>query len=66
MTTRDEFIQLEILPTLGEFADSFDVEGICGEVSDYDERDGYVWRDEYADDEDAYWQVVRRFDNDND
>lgn len=64
MTTRDEFIQREILPTLGEYASDFDVDAICDEVSVYDQREGYVWKDEYASDENAYWQLVQRFDKD--
>ena len=64
MTTRDEFIQHEILPTLGDYASDFDVDAICDEVSAYDPREGYVWKDEYASDEDAYWQLVQRFDKD--
>jgi hypothetical protein len=63
MTTRTEFIQREILPTLGEYANDYDLDAICDEVSDFDEREGYVWKDEYASDEAAYWQVVSKYDN---
>lgn len=62
MTTREDFISDEILPTLGEYAGDFDVDAICDEVSDYDEREGYVWKDKYRDDIDAYSDVLARHD----
>ena len=30
----------------------------------HDAWKGYVWKDEYASDEDAYWQLVQQFDKD--
>ena len=62
MMTRDQFIDQEILPTLDQWADDFDIDGICDKVSEYDEREGYVWKAEYADDADAYWDTVKRYD----
>ena len=62
MTTRDEFISDEILPTLDGYAEDFDIDAICDEVSEYDPREGYVWKEEYRDDETAYWEVVRSHD----
>lgn len=58
MTDRNDFIELEILPTLGEFADDFDVDAIVDEVSEFDPVDGYVM----AVGEDEYWEAVRRHD----
>lgn len=67
MTTRDDFIAQEIIPTLGVFADSFDLDAICDEVCDFDEREGYVWKPKYREDGngascEAYWNVVKRHD----
>lgn len=62
MITRDEFINDQILPTLDDYAEDFDIDAICDEVSEYDPRDGYVWKEEYRDDEAAYWEVVRSHD----
>lgn len=62
MVDRDEFIEREIVPTLGEYADDFDVEGICDEVSKFDPRKGYVWSQEYIDALDEYNAVLARHD----
>lgn len=62
MTTFDEFVEREILPTLGEYAGDFDVSGIADEVSEFDERRGYVWRPEYEHDIEAYSEVMRKYD----
>ena len=32
------------MPILGEFADEFDANAICDEVTVWDDHDGYVWR----------------------
>lgn len=56
MTDRYEFIELEILPTLGDFADDFDVDAIVDDVSEFDLVKGYVMRDM---DEDEYWAIVQ-------
>lgn len=47
MTTREEFIQTNIIPTLANHVDEFDVEAICDEVATFDESRGYVWKPEY-------------------
>ena len=60
--TREDFIQLQIMPILGDYADDFDIDAICDEVSDYDERDGYVWKAEYDGDIDALNEVLSRHD----
>ena len=59
MTTREEFLEREILPTLGEYAGDYDVDAICDEVSAWDPYDGYVWAPNYDDDPEAYWGVVQ-------
>ena len=47
MTTREMFIQTNIIPTLTEHVDDFDVEAICDEVTMFDEERGYVWKPQY-------------------
>lgn len=36
MITRQQFIEQEIQPTLGDYADCYDMDAIADEVSDYD------------------------------
>lgn len=62
MTNRDEFIEREILPMLGDYAEDFDVDGFCDEVSTFDPNKGYVWREEYVDALDEYNEVLARHD----
>lgn len=59
---KDDFIELEIKPTLGDFVDDYDVEGIYDEVTEYVPLCGIVWKDKYACDRDAYEDVLFRHD----
>lgn len=59
---KDDFIELEIKPTLGDFVDDYDVEGIYDEVAEYVPLRGIVWKDKYACDYDAYEDVLFRHD----
>jgi hypothetical protein len=45
MTNKDDFIQLEIVPLLGEYVDDFDLDGIFDAVSEFDPAKGFVWRE---------------------
>lgn len=62
--TLTDFIEHEILPTLGEFADDYDVDGIADAVTEY--NGGYGFKPEYRPDEtganEAYWDVVKAHD----
>lgn len=57
-----ELIAAEIIPTLGEFADDYDLEGIAGEMSEFDGC-SFVVRDEYSGDDGcrAYYEMIERF-----
>lgn len=59
--TINDFIEHEIMPTLGEFAQDFDARSIAEEVSEYDGR-GFVWKAEYKDDIEAYNAVCQKHD----
>ena len=60
-TTIDEFKYGEVRPYLGDFADDFDADEIAREASEYDGH-GFVLRDEYDGDEDAFWALCMRYD----
>jgi len=60
-TTINDFIDREITPTLGEFAQDFDTEAIAREVSVYDGH-GFVWKSEYKNGGDAYNAVCQKYD----
>ena len=57
-----ELIAAEIIPTLGEFADDYDLEGIAGEMSEFDGH-SFVVKDEYGDGDDCrtYYEMIERF-----
>ena len=59
--TMDDFIGQAILPTLGDFADDYDLEGIADEIVEFDGR-SFRWKREYVDDIDAYNEVCQRHD----
>lgn len=66
---KDDFIELEIKPFLGDYADDYDLDGIFDEVAEWDERLGYVWKSEFVDQDDgsthyetAYNKVLMRHD----
>ena len=61
MRTFDEFVEREILPTLGEFADDYDVKGLADEVSEWDDEIGYTWKLKYLDQEE-YVKAMREYD----
>lgn len=60
MTNINEFIERHVEPVLGEHAGDYDLRGIAVEVSDWDERDGYVMREGIT--EEDFWNVVRQYD----
>lgn len=60
-TTIDDFKYGEVLPYLGDFADDFDADEIAREASEYDGH-GFVMRSEYANDEDAFWDLCMKHD----
>lgn len=49
----------DVMDTLGEFSDEYDVEGIAREVYDYDE-DGRMVADF---DREDYWHIVAQYQN---
>jgi hypothetical protein len=53
MTDRDEFIARELMPIAGDFADDYDWDAICDEVTEFDAVRGYVWRAEFDDTDDT-------------
>lgn len=59
MVDRQEFIEREILPALGEYAADFDVEGLCDAVSNWDDLNGYVLNDGL--DAEGFWELVKKF-----
>ena len=58
MTTRTEFIDLAIVPALGDFVSDFDVEAICDEVAEWSPADGYVWKRRYSEDLEEFMKVA--------
>lgn len=68
MTDKGEFIDREIVPTLGEFSDDYDCDVIVDGCMDaglvgFDFRDGYVWTEKGRRDATEaigkrYWAVV--------
>ena len=60
MTTFDEFVERQILPTLGEYAGDYDVEGIARCVSTWDDKLGYVMIPRLS--HEGFWEVVERHD----
>ncbi len=68
MTNRQEFIEREILPTLGEYADDYDIDGIVDDVSEFHPVNGYVWGKRFDEmqplyfEPEAYWEIVARHD----
>ena len=61
MINRNEFIEREIVPALGEFAGEYDANKICDAVAEYDPRAGYVFKAAYQDDDpnhSAFWAAV--------
>lgn len=59
MTTLDDFIATEILPTLDN-PDGYDVKGIAEEVSTFDPSFGYMWDEWYIEQPEDYWKAVFR------
>lgn len=64
MINRQDFIEQQILPGLGEHADCYDIDGVVDEVSDFDPVKGYFMKPEFGDEDgfdyDAYNTVLLR------
>lgn len=58
MVDRQEFIEREILPALGEYAGDYDVEGIVDAVSEFDGRRGYFVP--HTIDSELFWELVEK------
>ena len=60
MTTFDEFVERQIIPALGEYADDYDVTMFATEVSVWDDKLGYVMRPDLLHDE--FWEIAEKYD----
>ncbi len=60
MTTFNEFVERQIIPALGEYADDYDVTMFATEVSVWDDRLGYVMRPDLSHDE--FWNIAKKYD----
>lgn len=58
--SRQDFIDLEIVPTLGGYEDDFDLDGIFDEVAEYS-GDGFVWKGEYDRNPSLYYDLLGLF-----
>lgn len=72
-TTRQDAIQAEIIPALGDHATDYDTDGIADELltwhaaideqgTEHVQQSGFQVKPQYSDDPDAFWSLAAKHD----